>query len=159
MKPQLVIGLGNPLMGDDGIGCLVAERLANDPRLPENVEVIGGGTDLLRYAGRMEGRSRVVVIDAIQGVGEPGSVVSLATDDAGLDERQPHVHQLSAVQAIRLLRMTTPAAFLLLGVSISAGSVHCGLSRALAGRMPMILGTILGVLGGPSADGRAKDAG
>jgi hydrogenase maturation protease len=159
MKPQLVIGLGNPLMGDDGIGCIVAERLANHPRLPENVEVICGGTDLLRHAGRIEGRSSVVVIDAVQDVGEPGNVVSLATDDAGLDERQQHVHQLSAVQCIRLLQMTTSATFLLLGISISAGRVHHGLSPELSGRMPMILGTILGKLGGPSADEHSKDAG
>ena len=56
MKPHLVIGLGNPLVGDEGVGCLLAERLASDPRLPEDIEVIDGGADLLGCADRMSGR-------------------------------------------------------------------------------------------------------
>jgi len=62
MKPVVVIGLGNPLMGDDGIGWHVAERLATDPRLPSGVEAIQGGTDLLRCAARIEGRRRAILI-------------------------------------------------------------------------------------------------
>ena len=63
MKPNLVLGLGNPLMGDDGIGCVLAERLASDPRLPADTEVLVAGSDLLRFAGRMEYRQRVILIE------------------------------------------------------------------------------------------------
>jgi hydrogenase maturation protease len=147
MKPVLVIGLGNPLMGDDGIGFAVAERMAADSRLPESVEVICGGTDLLRYAGQMAGRERVVVIDAIQGDAEPGNVISLDEADSGLDTRQEHAHHLSAVQAIRLLQMTTPTRFLLLGVSICSAGMDARLSPALAIRMPAILDRALHELG------------
>ena len=38
----LVIGLGNPLRGDDGVGVRVAHLLAKEP-LPPNVEVVDGG--------------------------------------------------------------------------------------------------------------------
>jgi hydrogenase maturation protease len=146
MKPQLVIGLGNPLMGDDGVGCAVAERLADDPRLPESVEVICGGTDLLRCFRQMEGRSRVIIIDAIQDDAEPGSVVSLEEAAIGVDARQKHVHHLSAVQSMQLLQMTMPACFLLLGVSISAAGVTSGLSPELASRLPAILDRVFHAL-------------
>ncbi|MGO9255484.1 MAG: hydrogenase maturation protease [Bryobacteraceae bacterium] len=138
-----MIGLGNPLMGDDGVGCLVAERLADDPRLPDSAEVICGGTDLLRYARQMEGRSRVVILDAIQDDTEPGSMVVLQAAGGGLDARQQHAHHLSAVQAIRLLEMTTPTRFLLLGISISSAGMDTGLSPVLAARVPAILGRVL----------------
>jgi len=154
MKPLLAIGIGNRLMGDDGVGCVVAERLAGHPRLPECVEVICGGTDLLRYAGQMEERSRVVIIDAIEGDAEPGSVAKFEGGCSGLDEHQDHAHHLSAVQAIRLLEMTTSARCTLLGISVSSVAVGTGLSPTVDARVPAILDRVLQELDGAPSDSR-----
>jgi len=145
MKPLLVIGLGNPLMGDDGIGWHVAKRLAGDPRLPDSVEVTSGGTDLLRLTGQIEGRSRVVVIDAsIDAIRDAGDVGRISAFDEDLpDGRQQHAHHLSAVQAIGLLRMITHVHFTLLGISVSSAAMDSQLSPALAARMPAILDRVL----------------
>jgi hydrogenase maturation protease len=142
MKPLLIIGLGNTLMGDDGVGCAVVERLAADPRLPDYAEAVNGGSDLLRCAGWMEGRSRVVVIDALQDGGDPGNVLVLE-GAGGLDEGQSHAHHLSAVQSIRLLQMAAPTPFTLLGISIQSVKAGSGLSPMLAGQMPAILDRVL----------------
>ena len=139
MKPTLVIGLGNPLMGDDGVGWHVAERLASDPRLPESVEAMCGVTDLLRYAGQMEGRSRVIFIDAIQDDAQPGSVLVFGETYPEMDSRQEHAHHLSAVQAIQLLKMMVAAPIALLGISISSAVTQTELSPAVDGRMASIL--------------------
>ncbi|MGA2903451.1 MAG: hydrogenase maturation protease [Candidatus Korobacteraceae bacterium] len=149
MKPLLAIGLGNPLMGDDGVGCVVAERLASDPRLPDCAEVIGGGSDLLGCAGQMEGRRRVVVIDAIQGDSEPGSVMVFEGARSGLDEQQDHAHQLSAVQAIRLLEKIKSIRCTLLGISISSVATGTSLSPQVEVRMPAILDSVLQELSRP----------
>jgi len=153
MKPLLAIGLGNPLMGDDGVGCVVAEHLASNPRLPECAEVICGGPDLLRYARQMEGRTRVVVIDAVQADAEPGSVVIFDAAFGALDQRQDHVHHLSAVQAIRLLEMTTSVRCSLIGITVSSIAAGAGLSPAVNARMPAILDRVLRELGPGSAEG------
>jgi hydrogenase maturation protease len=164
MKPLLVIGLGNPLMGAEGIGWHVAQRLSGDPRLPAGAEVICGGTDLLRYADRIEESRRVIVVDALRDDAEPGSVWSFEApgDPSGagaiacqqvssqlppLDNRQDNAHCLSAVQAIQLLRMTVPALITLLGISIPRANVQTGLSPELAARMPAILDRVLQELG------------
>lgn len=141
MKPVAVIGLGNPLMGDDGIGWHVAERLAADPRLPDEVEAIQGGTDLLRCAARIEGRRRVIVVDAVRDDAAPGTVSEIGDGEA--EERQEHAHHLSAAQAMGLLRMTMPVSFTLLGVSVSQARMEERLSAELAGRMPAILDRVL----------------
>ena len=143
MKPRLVIGLGNPLMSDDGVGCAAAAQLARDTRLPESVEVICGGTDLLRHAGRMVGREQVIIIDAIQSDGEPGSVALLDRADPSIEARQEHAHHLSAVQAVRLLEMTTSTRFALVAISISSAGIGSALSPALADRMPAIVDRLL----------------
>jgi hypothetical protein len=74
MKPILVIGLGNELMGDDCIGCRLVEWLALDDALRDGMEFIEGGSDVLSLATRMEGRERVVLIDAVLSDDEPGTV-------------------------------------------------------------------------------------
>jgi len=161
MKPLLVIGLGNPLMGDEGIGWHVAERLSADPGLPADAEVVCGGTDLLRFADQMEQRRRVIVIDALLVDTEPGSVW-VGEDPGGepsgagastcqpfssrtsvLDNRQHNAHCLSAVQAIQLLRMTTQVPITLLGISVRGVNVQTGLSPELDARMPSILEHVL----------------
>jgi hydrogenase maturation protease len=141
MNPLLVIGLGNPLMGDDGIGWHVAGRLAGDVRLPADAEVICGGTDLLRCAAQIEGRRRVVLVDAIQDDAPPGTV-SVVGDDAA-DLCQGHAHHLSAGQAMRLLRLTMPVCFTLLGVSVPGARMAPELSPALSARMPAILDRVI----------------
>jgi len=140
MKPRLAIGLGNPLMGDEGIGWHVANRLAADPRLPADVEAIPGGTDLLGCAARIEGRQSVVVIDAMEDDAAPGSVSVLQGE---MEERQEHAHHLSVAQAVKLLQLTTPARFTVLGVSVRAARLGEELSPALAARLPAIVDRVL----------------
>jgi hydrogenase maturation protease len=141
MNPLLVIGLGNPLMGDDGIGWHVAEGLAADPRLPGDAEVIYGGTDLLRCAAQIEGRRRVVLVDAVQNDAPPGTVSVIGEDAADL--YQGHAHHLSAGQAMRLIRLTTPVCFTLLGVSAPSARIASELSPALSASMPAILDRVI----------------
>jgi len=86
-SPILVIGLGNPILGDDGVGWRVAEQVAN--RLPKSsatsevaieVDCVSlGGLSLME---RMIGYDRAIVIDAIATGQRPiGSVTRLALDD------------------------------------------------------------------------------
>src|ERR1035441_8712422 len=101
MKPLLIVGLGNPLMGDDGVGALVAESLAGQV----DADVLLGGTDLLRYAGEMEGRKCVILIDAVES-DTPGTMV--VTDEDPPEGTPAGAHTLSAPAAVRLLRQLMP---------------------------------------------------
>lgn len=78
----LVIGLGNPILGDDGVGWRVAEALLNHPDLPPNVEIdflAVGGITLME---RLVGYERVILIDAIVTHQYPiGSVVCFDLKD------------------------------------------------------------------------------
>ena len=65
----LILGLGNPLMGDDGAGIQIVEELKKSD-LPEYVDVIDGGTAGVGLIDLMTGYSRVIVVDAV--IGEEG---------------------------------------------------------------------------------------
>jgi hydrogenase maturation protease len=79
----LILGLGNPLRGDDGVGPRVIEELARRD-LPEGVVALDGGTgglDLLRLLERWR---RVVIVDAADVGREPGQYVRFTLDQVRL---------------------------------------------------------------------------
>ncbi len=141
MKPTLLIGLGNVLMGDDGVGCRLADLLAADPRLPPDVEALAGGSDLLRHASDVEGRRRVVLIDAVESADAAPGTVTVLKD--GLEERQAGAHCLSVPQAMKILELVCPVSFTLLGISVAYVNIGQGLSPALEENLPSILTRVL----------------
>ena len=73
----LVLGLGNVLRGDEGLGVHALQHLADRYVLPPEIEVVDGGTlglDLLPY---LDGTSMLLVIDAVQAGHTPGSLIRL----------------------------------------------------------------------------------
>jgi len=153
VKSHLVIGLGNQLMGDEGVGWHVINRLAFEPRLPEDTELLWCGTDLLAYADQIEGRSRITLVDALLDPSHVGSVAVFGDGNGlrGLEDRQWHVHHLSLTQAMHLLRIALPsfetACLNLIAVCIDSARMQPELSPAVAARMPQILERVLQELG------------
>lgn len=147
MKPTLVIGLGNPLAGDDAVGCHVAESLGRDVRLPPGVEVLCGGTDLLRCLPAMQGREHIVLVDAALD-DAPGGTIQVHRDClTGLDDHQPHAHHLSPVQTMDLIRRHAPeigaTRTTLVAVPVPAVHIGLGLSSLVAARLPAIVDAVL----------------
>jgi hydrogenase maturation protease len=79
----LVLGIGNPLRGDDGVGVHVARRLL-ERCLRDDVEVVDGGTRGLGLVSLLEGRQRVIVVDAADMGRTPGEFVRFALEEARL---------------------------------------------------------------------------
>ncbi len=75
-----VLGLGNPLMGDDGVGIRVVEQMAA-AGLPPGVEVVDGGTGGLALLDEMDGAGGVVLVDAGSFGAAPGTVCRVEGDD------------------------------------------------------------------------------
>lgn len=77
----VVLGVGNLLMRDEGVGVHVVNRLVQNYEIPEGVLVLDGGTlglDLLYY---LEGIEHLLMVDAVEMGGAPGSLLRLEDDD------------------------------------------------------------------------------
>jgi Ni,Fe-hydrogenase maturation factor len=79
----LVLALGNPLMGDDGIGVRVVEELKGR-ELPSGVALADGGTTGLALVGLMEEYQRVIAVDAADMGQPPGCVRKFAPSEVRL---------------------------------------------------------------------------
>jgi hydrogenase maturation protease len=79
--PILVLGLGNVLLQDDGLGPNLLEELAKKYQHHPTVEFMDGGTQGLALLGRIEDRQALVILDAVATGHEPGAVSVLEGQD------------------------------------------------------------------------------
>lgn len=119
MNPgTLVIGLGNLVHSDDGVGVHAIHRLQTDPRVPPEVSLIDGGTQGLSLIPHISGFPRLLVIDAVDVGEEPGTVIRM--DGQALDglRGKPTVHQLGFADLMIALKLLgdPPEEVVVLGV-------------------------------------------
>ncbi len=119
MSDVLVLGLGNTLMSDEGLGVHALHRLMRDYDLPPSVHAVDGGTLGLELLVHLEDAERVLVLDAVDADAEPGTLLTLAgTEDWSRMSRglSPHQIRLADVTAAAAFRGTAWAQFTVLGL-------------------------------------------
>lgn len=100
MKRLVVMGIGNPILKDDGIALEVARQIK--PRITDNnVEVVIGETDVLFCVDSLCEEDFLVVMDAMYTGEEPGRVKLIPLDQAVSRRKKPYsAHDVSVVDAI-----------------------------------------------------------
>ena len=115
----LVLGLGNVLLGDDGLGAAAVARLEREYCVPANVHLEDGGTLGLSLLGLLAESEHVILVDAVRADGPPGTLVRLDgadVNDAVRDRLSPHqVGVADLLEAARLIERY-PATVTLLGL-------------------------------------------
>lgn len=96
----LVLGIGNPILSDDGVGILIARRLKEASPGLEVVETSEAGLSLLEYA---DGYDKLIVIDSIKTKGgKPGTVYKLGLADIKKHTDIPSFHGVNIATAFEL---------------------------------------------------------
>ncbi len=107
-KETIVIGLGNPLMADEGIGTVLADKLAKlavAGELPsENVEYLDGGCGGMYLLHSIAGRKKVIMIDCALMGHEPGTIVRFTPEDVKTVKKMAHLslHEVDILKVIEL---------------------------------------------------------
>ena len=114
----VVLGIGNPLLGDDGFGVEVARRLRAARDL-DDIEIVDGGSQGLYLLPYLQGRTHIIVADAIAFGGRPGEVVRLRAEQipARLQIKMSE-HQVSFQEVLALMQLLgeAPREFVFFGV-------------------------------------------
>jgi len=115
----IVLGVGNILLRDEGVGVKVVEELQSRYSFPENVRLVDGGTQGLWLMSTLQEADCLIVVDAILGRGEPGTLYRLERDDLpkGLRAKQS-AHDSDLVEALNLCTLleSGPKSVVVVGV-------------------------------------------
>lgn len=132
----LILGVGNILLKDEGVGVHVAEKLQKH-NLPGNVEVIDGGTAGIDILLSQAGLDKLVVVDAMKGGKRPGTIykLKLKADEkdrltqAFSQEKQSKIslHQVSLLDALNTVEKINRAPEEIVIIGVEPGEVDCGL--------------------------------
>ena len=125
--PTLVLGLGNILLRDEGVGVRVVQAMEQMP-LPPGVEVLDGGTAGVDLLDVLADRWKVIVIDAIDGDIAPGTVLRLTPDEL-VPRHEPGVslHDLGLVETLALAGHLNASPQEVVIIGVSPHDVECGL--------------------------------
>jgi len=134
-----VIGLGNELMADDGVGIHAIRRLRTV--LPPEVPCVEIGTAALRAQDICEQSEFVIALDAVQADGSPGSVYLLDLSDAATPEAES-LHNLSLAGVIRLIPPAQRPEVLVVGVEPARVEHSLALSEPVEAALPRVIRSV-----------------
>ena len=115
MKKTAVLGFGNPVRSDDGIGCFVVQELQQRLGDREDIRVLDMGTSAFEVLFQLQGHERILFVDAVIHTGEPdGTLYALPAEEvAAAVQEDPMVflHSLKWDQALSYAKKIMGPAF------------------------------------------------
>ena len=144
-KEILVLGIGNTILKDEGIGVRVAEKMM-EMSLPPEVEVMDGGIKGLDLIYYIEGRKKVIVVDAVKAGAPPGTLFRFTDNDIAAKKgimRSAHGIDFSDVIAVAGFTGTKPDEVIFLGVEPYDLSVSMELSPKIEEMIPILINLVM----------------
>jgi hydrogenase maturation protease len=142
---EFVLGIGNILLKDEGIGCHVVHAL-EEMSLPD-VKIIDGGTcpDVVQL---LEDADKLIVVDAVKGGGVPGQIYRFHLEDITLEQKPfLSLHDMGLVDNLVLLKLWySIGETVIIGVEPKEIEWCLGLSPEIREKMPQIIDAILAEL-------------
>lgn len=145
-KPVLVLGLGNILIQDEGIGVRAVELLQQEYETPEEVEILDGGTAGMALYEHIIDRDYLIVLDAVNTGRPPGTLVRLVDDEVpAFFRNKVSPHQMALADILAALKIAGEAIPYLrvLGVEPASLQTSIELSDTVAAQLhPLVQATL-----------------
>jgi len=143
MDRAIVLGIGNLLLADDGVGVHTVQALQERGALP-HVDLVDAGTSTVDMLDLFTAGEKVIVIDAIHGGHEPGTIYRLPLD--AIDVRQPanvSIHDAQLLEVVAMARMLgSEPDIVVLGVEPEVIRPSLELSATVAAAIPRLVEAI-----------------
>jgi len=143
-----VVGTGNILMLDEGVGVHVIDQLRRKG-VPPDVELFDAGVAIADVMDDLSQFDRVIIVDATRGGEEPGAIYKYRLEDLNMEDfRNRHLtsaHEITLVETLMLNKLTDnlPEDILLIGVEPARMEAGIGLSEILEGKMDAIVDVLM----------------
>lgn len=137
----LVLGLGNPLLRDEGVGPRALQALAARAKFSSEIELLDGSTAGLGLVPRASAAEKLLVLDAVRGGGRPGSVLKL--DGRSLARNVSSTtspHQIGLADILSASRLLGgPEEVVVLGIEPETTELGLGLSEPVEGALATLV--------------------
>ena len=144
-SPVLILGVGNILLRDEGVGVRLVEAMSSC-KLPPGVELVDGGTASVELIDYIRGRKKVVIIDAVKGGQEPATIYRFKdTDVDGVERPQLSLHDIGLLENLALVKYLDkpPEEMIIFGVEPKDLSVGLELSPEVAKVIPRLIELVI----------------
>lgn len=150
VKPTIVVGLGNPLMADEGIGVVLIEelsKLAAAGKLPsDDIEYYDGGCGGMYLLHTIAGRKKTVLIDCCIMGTEPGTIRRFTPDDVNSVKQMAHLslHEVDILKVLELAKQIgqCPGEIVIFGIEPVCITQQIHLNDAIQAKIPYYIETI-----------------
>ncbi len=142
----LVLGIGNLLMGDDGVGVVVVQRLQKGYRFEGNVVVMDGGTLGLDLLPDLENITNLIIVDAVETGKKAGTCVRLCGQELPIalqTKVSPHQMGLKDLLAVSGLMGNSPKEMVLIGVQPGSIGLDIGLTQKVEAQLDTLVSNVL----------------
>jgi len=141
----LVLGIGNVLLTDEGIGVRALKELERKFSFPANVELLDGGTAGIELLRHIRNRDYLIILDAMKCGQKPGTVVRVEGDEVPAAFRtriSPHQLGLSDLLAAAMLTDELPKNLVLFGVEPENIDIGLELTETVEANLEKLLDAV-----------------
>ena len=138
----LVLGIGNVLLTDEGVGVRTLKELERRFSFPANVELLDGGTAGIELLRHIRNRDCLIIIDAMKSGQVPGTIVRVAGEDVPAAFRtriSPHQLGLSDLLAAAMLTDELPKNLVLFGVEPESIDIGLDLTETVEANLGKLI--------------------
>jgi hydrogenase maturation protease len=142
----VVLGVGNTLLMDEGLGVHAVDRLAAEYRLPPEVTVIDAGTSAMEILEDLENLDALIIADAVFAHQEPGALVKLEGDAVPAFFKRnmsPHQVGLSDVLAALQFNDRDPKKTVICGIKPVSMQLGMEMTPEVEARMPELIAMLV----------------
>lgn len=147
----VILGIGNILLSDEGVGVRAVERLEADYDLPAGVRALDGGCSAMEMLEDLENLDGLIVVDAVYAHQAPGELVHLEGEQVSSFFRSrmsPHQVGLSDVLAALELTERAPKQRVIIGIKPVSMGLSMDLTPTVAARLPEMIARVVATLEG-----------
>jgi hydrogenase maturation protease len=145
-RPEiLILGIGNILLRDEGVGVRVIEQL-RERVLPDGIEILDGGTSGAGLIDDIADRRKLIAIDSMQAEQPPGTVYRLGLDDLLRNPDQLSLHEFGLLDTLMMAKRLgcAPREVVIFGVQPEDIRTGLELSTGIAALIPGLIDRVLG---------------
>lgn len=151
-----IVGIGNILQKDDGVGVWVIQELMNEGL--EGVEIVDAGTAVYDLIPTFMENERLIIVDSLRAGHEPGTIYRLTADELKWREGKSSLHEIHFLDLQKMIqKLGHHPEITVIGIEPEEICYHLGLTETLAHKIPQVITVIKEELG-YSKSGRQEHA-